>query len=230
MKWYLIGILFLLFSACTKDHPIAVDTSKEFYPMALNNYWIYNVDSISFDDVTLTSDTIHYQVMETLDSTFIDDTNQQAYRLERSRRADSSAAWTITDVWSCNLSNTTAEKVEENLRFIKLSFPVYENKTWAGNKYIHPWDVTEFLSNWSYIYNHINESTDVLGQQFDSTLTVIQKADSNLTEKYFFTEKYARHIGMIFKEEQHVQKQNLLNSWLHPESGFIIRYYLIDHN
>ena len=107
-------------------------------------------ERLSFDDVTLTSDTIHYQVKEELDSTFIDDTGNQAYRIERSRRNDTASFWTITDIWYCNLTSSTAEKVEENLRFIKLSFPMFKNKTWAGNKYIHPWDVTDYLNGWNY--------------------------------------------------------------------------------
>lgn len=217
-------------ASCKKDTTVITDHSPEFSPMSVGKYFIYNVDSISFDDVTMTSDTIHYQVQEILDSVFIDDTGNEAYRIERSRRKDSTDVWLITDVWSCNLSSATSEKVEENLRFIKLSFPIYENRQWAGNKYIHPWDATEYLSDWNYEYKNVNTTALVGSISFDSSLTVIQHIDSNLTEKYFFIEKFARHVGMIYKEEQHVQKQNLDPGWDHPESGFIRRYYLTDHN
>ena len=227
---FCITICILILTSCERHDIKLVDRSAEFFPMQLNKFWIYNVDSISFDDVTLTSDTIHYQVKEELDSTFIDDTGNQAYRIERSRRNDTASFWTITDIWYCNLTSSTAEKVEENLRFIKLSFPMFKNKTWAGNKYIHPWDVTDYLNGWSYLCTNIDVPLTLGTLHFDSTLTVIQNADSNLTEKYFFIEKYARQVGMIYKEEQHVQKQNLDPQWTHPESGYIRRYYLIQYN
>ncbi len=114
-----------------------VDIDKAYFPLQTGKYIIYDVDSIAYSNFFNSTDTFSYQIKEMVDSPYMDASNQTAYAIIRSVRADENSPWILKDIWSANLTDHTAEKVEENLRFIKLDFPVLLNKTWKGNSLIN---------------------------------------------------------------------------------------------
>lgn len=110
-------------------------------------------------------------------------------------------------MWSANLTDHTAERVEENLRFIKMDFPVLLNKSWKGNSLINSDSTLLYLKDWDYEYTEVNTMTTVDTMQFDSIVTVTQLNEQNAIEKLIFLEKYARSVGMIYKEQQNIETQ-----------------------
>lgn len=216
--------LILLNIACHKDSVLPDDrVQKNYFPLRTGQYTVYEVDSVTFDDVTMTSDTVRYQIKELLDTSFIDNTGNTAFRINRMRRKDDADTWTTMDIWSACLTGDMAEKVEENLRFIKLLFPVEEGKNWKGNRYINPSGNLSYLANWDYVYSDVNTVKYVNIGTFDSTVTVTAQNIENLVQKDLEQEIYAADFGLIYKISQHVSKQNVVNSWEHPEKGYIIR-------
>ncbi|MEO6166580.1 MAG: hypothetical protein ABIO46_00320 [Chitinophagales bacterium] len=219
--------MFIFLSACEKSsvdiEPIEID--KSYFPLSSGKYIIYDVDSIVLSDFFDTTDTVHYQVMEQVDSPFLDASNQEAFRIVRSRRNSVGDAWMVTDIWSANLTETTAEKVEENLRFVKLNFPVLLNKTWKGNSHISTDSPLVYLSDWDYKYTEVNVQLQIDTAQFDSVVTVTQHDDENAIQKILYLEKYARNIGLIYKEEQNVETQ----PGQYPD-GYILIMKISEHN
>lgn len=214
---------FLLNISCNKDSMLPEDKVQEdYFPLRTGQYAVYDVDSVTFDDVTMTSDTVRFQLKEFLDTSFIDNSGNTAYRINRMRRKDDADTWTTMDIWSASLSGNTAEKVEENLRFIKLLFPVEEGKSWNGNAYISTTGSLSYLAGWDYVYADVNTIKHVNGTAYDSTVTVTAQNIENLVQKDLEQEIYAVHFGLIYKISQHVSKQNVVNSWAHPEKGYII--------
>ncbi len=216
--------LFLLNVSCNKDSILPDGkVQKDYFPLRVGQYAIYDVDSITFNDVTMTSDTVRYQLKELLDTSFIDNSGDTAYRINRMRRNSDADVWETADMWSAALTGNTAEKIEENLRFIKLLFPAEDGKSWNGNAHINTEGTLSYLANWNYVYSDVNTIKYINGSAYDSTVTVTAQDIENLVQKDLEQEIYAARFGLIYKISQHVSKQNVAGSWAHPEKGYIIR-------
>ena len=58
---------------------------------------------------------------------------------------------------------------------------------------------------WNYEYQNVNDNLSVNGLLFDSTLVVLQNDQLNLISKIYSIEKYAKKIGLIYKEYINVE-------------------------
>jgi hypothetical protein len=120
--------------------------------MEVGKYWIYDVDSIVYNFIvpsTQQIDTFHYQLLESITDTFYDNQNRLNYRLELSTRIDTgnNTPWTFWKVWYCYKSARTFERQEDDLRFMKLVFPIQSDIAWNGNIFI-PVNDTDAFCKW----------------------------------------------------------------------------------
>jgi hypothetical protein len=95
-------------------------------------------------------------------------------------------------VWYANKTSSTAEKVEENIRYIKLVFPSKEGKEWNGNSF-------NTLGSKYYEIVSIDEYEVLNSLAFDSVVTVEQYDQDDFIQYRYEMEKYARNIGLIYK-------------------------------
>jgi len=198
---FFLGILLILIISCKKNQKEpALDVGYEYYPINLGKFIVYQVDSIVFNDFTGTIDTFCYQIKEFIESDFIDNQGRKTQRIERYRRLNDTSLWNIQDVWYSNRTGSTAEKVEENIRFVKLVFPVKINQVWNGNQY-------NYLEPQTYSYKNLHQPYDISIMHFDSTVTVVQKEELNLILDDYIIEVYAKNTGMIYKKFRHLEKQ-----------------------
>jgi hypothetical protein len=197
---YIIVISFLFLSSCKKESELPVDMGYKYFPVTTGHWVIYDVDSISYNDFTSHIDTFRFQIKEIVESVFMDNQGRETQRLERYKRLNDSSAWFLKDVWAENLTNTTAEKVEENIRIVKLIFPPQENDKWDGNLYN-----SNGIQN--YEYKDVHAFYTLHNIAFDSTVSVIQKQEYTLISEKFEKEVYAAHIGMIYKKYVNLTKE-----------------------
>lgn len=178
----------------------------EYFPDKAGQFIIYDVDSIVHNDFTGKVDSFRFQLKELVESIYTDNQGRPTQRIERYKRKNANFEWTLTDVWWANRTSTGAEKVEENVRFIKLIFPVAKDGSWNGN-------AQNTLGNWDYTYSAVHTPVNFFSLSsnlsFDSTVTVVQKNDENLIQKKFYTEIYAKKVGLIFKQIIDVESQNV---------------------
>src|SRR5262245_18708694 len=134
---FILGFVWLL-SGCKKDPVVESppDLGYDYFPVSVGKYIVYDVDSTRYRAIQ--ADTIHavYRIKEQLDSVFTDNQGRTTYKLVRYVKNYSptvsydSMQWTIKDVWVVNIIKTNAEEVEENIRYVKLIFPVAANSSW----------------------------------------------------------------------------------------------------
>lgn len=225
MLCILAGWCVVTYFSCKKSSIQPVPVDESYFPLITGKYIIYDVDSIVISNFFDTTDTTHFELMEQVDSPYMDASNQQAFRIIRSRRNLPADPWVITDIWSAKLTANTAEKVEENLRFVKMNFPVQLNKTWKGNSQINTDSPFVYLADWDYQYTDVNISLEVNNTLYDSVVTVTQYKDINAIQTTFYQEKYAKNIGLIFKEEQNYETQ----PGQYPD-GYILVMKAKEHN
>lgn len=204
-KAFYILLAILLFSlSCTEENlDDTPDIDSSYFPLTEGSYIVYEITEITIDAPSEVYDTVKYECKELIGSPYIDNSGNLYYMLIRYTRDNSGDNWALSDVWSTQIADNSAQQVEENIRYVKLRFPVHLNKSWDGNVFnindAEEYRITEIDAAWS-----INQT------DFDSVLTVVQEADSSLIHKDVKTEKYTKHLGLIYKEETQINSQNVI--------------------
>jgi hypothetical protein len=158
--------------------------------------WItYEITEV--DHNNLGSDTINYWLKEIIKEQFIDNEGDTAYRIERLWKFNETDSYVVKDIWYANLYPTRADKIEENIRFTKLIFPVSAEKRWNGNAF-------NTLEKWEYAYDSLHVAKSINGLQFDSTIRVQQRNVINPFQQIVASEIYGNHIGLIQKSYKNI--------------------------
>jgi hypothetical protein len=197
-------------SSCSKDPAPAPDLGYNYFPDKAGSYIVYNVDSVAYNahaySYPAIRDTFRFQLKEKIQSVYTDNEGRATLRLERYiKRYNPSVPyslmnWTLRNVWAENRTARAAEKVEENVRFVKLAFPVKEGQEWNGNA-----QNTMQAENFSYAFFDITRTIGNI--RFDSVLQVDQYNELDLVHQKYYEEKYARNVGLIYKRVIDIQSQ-----------------------
>lgn len=184
---------------CKKEDTLVVDLHYEYFPVEKGTWIAYKVDSIAYNDFTQTVDTFLFYVKEIVESEFDDNEGRLNQRIERYYKDSLNGNWLINSAWySCKLPQRV-ERVEDNVRYLKMIFPIANNKKWNGNAYNN-------LPPLEYAYKNVHENYSVSNINLDSTLIITQEDEQTLfTEKISF-EVYAKHIGCIYKQHNNISK------------------------
>jgi len=258
---YLFACIFFLFFSCKKNNSprnLSILLGENYFPLEIGKYIVYELDTISWVaqpgmDCVYLKDTSHSFLKEEIIDTYIDNEGNDNFILERYIRFDINEDWRIKDVWNISKSDARIERVEENIRFIKLTFPVEEGIRWNGNAFVDPNISTSFNGNaidvydyWDsdYYYSNVDQSEQIGDLSLDSITTIIQSDNANVQQYNYryAVEKYARNIGLVYKEMQ-ILDHNCCG--FHPdtlqpcldlpwedkaERGFKLVQKIIDHN
>jgi hypothetical protein len=226
-KILLLLVLFSIISffACKKTTLDPVDVGYTYYPVNIGHWIIYEVDSTVWDGFYTDTSALferhyHYYIKEIVESEYYDNEGRLTQRLERYEKLCDTCNWFIKDVWAVNLTASTAERVEENNRFVKLVFPVESSASWDGNAF-------NILGEQYYEYDDLYNLYSIGGSNFDSTITVIEKIDTNAIEASRQYEIYTHNIGMIFRRYRDVKITNFPSYEI--ESGTDYTYKFISY-
>lgn len=214
----------------------------EYFPLEIGKFVSYQVDSTIFDvdgNSTAIINTTSF-VKEEVSDTLRDNEGDLIYRIERFEKTNLDDPWAIKDVWVSKRTEFQAERVEENLRFIKMIFPLAEDATWNGNLYIDDRTIIpiagesiEVFKNWSSELKLLGQPANI-GDLFFDEVTTISHADSeNLIELRQVTEKYAKGVGLVEREMWILDTQEIdqTKPWeLKAEKGYILKQTVMEHN
>jgi len=216
--WFILILIATTYS-CSKDEETVIpDIGYGYAGLEAGKYVVYNVDSFFYDDFTSTIDTSYYQIKEVVDSKFIDLEGEEAFKIIRYRKEIDSTNWVLIDVWNSKITYTNFQKVEENIRFVKLIFPVREDKVWNGNSMNN-------LGEMEYEYTSIDQSETIGGIALNNVLTVLQSPEPNAINQILFEEKYAKGIGMVYKKSMDLTRANPTAFWLGTDITMTLSSY-----
>ncbi|MDF2436272.1 MAG: hypothetical protein K0Q95_648 [Bacteroidota bacterium] len=212
-------VFFAGFVSCKRDPSPVPDLGFNYFPDAVGTYVIYDVDSSSYDNYPVIKTTTKYQLKEKIESIFTDNEGRPTIRLERYIKkynplvAYSAMSWQLRNVWTENKTLKNVEKVEDNVRYIKLIFPVSTEESWNGNaKNTSPEE--------EYKYGFHDLPGEIGNIQFDSVLQVMQYDVASLVHKTYAEEKYARNAGLVYKRFIDVDSQPP-SYWYSPQIPFL---------
>ncbi len=241
----LAGILCFcsVLSCDSEPDNFSIEQGVEYYPLAVGKYWIYEVDSTIFDptgdSMVIFSKTL---VKEEITDTLLDNEGNVSFRYERFERAADTLPWQIRKVFTATMDGNQAIRTEDNLRFIKMTFPLKENAHWNGNAHFDPslivtvaGESLEMFKSWDYQVEELGIS-DAIGTFSFEHVTVIQESDAeNLIELRKSISKYAKDVGLVYRELWILDTQCIEactgQSWEEKaEKGFILRQTILEYN
>jgi hypothetical protein len=191
-----------LLTACKKDDPAPNDLGYAYFPTTVGTWVEYQVDSMWRDDALSVRDSITYQLREKITEHFTDAEGRPCQRITRYVQ-NAEGGWMVHDIWAATANAQAAEKTEENIRRLKLSFPTREGRAWDINVY-------NTVDDLEVAYRDVDEPWSTAGLSFDSTLVVRNTVGPNPIIKRNFEECYAKNVGLVQKywEESESQYSN----------------------
>jgi hypothetical protein len=207
-----------------------------YYPLEIGRFWEYQVDSTIYDPI----EPVYFsstQVREEVVDTFLDLQNHPWYRIERFERASDTLPWEIKQVVAATIRGNEALRLEDDLTFVKLHFPLTPFKSWNGNKYFDPSTVIfisseplEMFKSWDYRVL----ATGAPDMGYSDVIAIQQAGSENLLERRYSLEKYARDTGLIFRELEILDDTSTLDEnipWEQKaERGFKLKQTLLKIN
>ena len=179
----------------TNDH--------SYFPQITGNWIKYDVREINIDSPSNLYDTSNYQLKDVTSDAFADNSGDTCYRIERYQRVNDTMPWIIKKVFVTKIKDNSAIWTEDNITQIKIKFPAEINNSWDGNVY-------DTLGSQIFKITEVDKKENINSLDFDSVLTVIQRDEENLIEKYYTAEKYGKRKGLIYKEDIKITSMNIV--------------------
>ena len=218
-KASIVSVIALFFFAACNEKKILLTSPElmEYWKPAVGKYVTYRLDSTVPASFGTSLIVRSYKVRDLVDAEIVDGLGRKAYRILR----------TITDTngvapYRNNATFMTVpvgtdwiEHVDNNLRYMKLRWPVRDGFEWKGHSFIDAGSINSpflYLADWNYTYQNVAQPYTVLGKKFDNTITVLQR-DENFPEgpfnpmaykqRNYGLEIYGKGVGLIYKEFLH---------------------------
>jgi hypothetical protein len=247
-------VALLVIMSCKKTPYIypAPPLTAYFMPLQVGKYITYRMDSLTFYYYGQSDTVTSYLAKDSVEAAVTDNLGRPGWLIVRYLSdTTGTAPWTPTESYLVTATAGDIEVVENNLRFIKLTFPIVENNSWNGNSYLpfNPYqDLFLFSSTeninpgtWNFAYQHVNKPFSVNDKQYDSTATVLEVADSSNVPIFdpstfasvtYWSEVYAKNIGLIFRRTRLWEYQAPTPDGLQSgyKIGFELTLSMIDHN
>ncbi len=230
-----------------------------FMPLQVGKYVTYRLDSLTFYYYGQKDTITRYLAKDSVEAAIMDNLGRPSWIITRYLSDTTGAQWAPNESYVVTPTTQTVEVVENNLRFLKLAFPMDEGFSWAGNTYLpsNPYsdptsqDYFDFsgalnlnLQRWNYTYQNVNKPFQAGPRVYDSTITILQVNDSgnvfnnapvidtSFASKTYWTETYARNIGLVYRHTAlwEWQPPTPNNTQVGYKLGFELTLTIVDHN
>lgn len=184
-------IILSILSSCNETKEIGPEVlGYDFYPINAGEYKIYDVKEIRYQISGF--DTSYYQLRETIFDS-IPALDQITYLIRRDIRASESEEWESDSLWTATRTANYLSITENNIPFIKLTFPVTLGREWDGNSLNSRGEVT-------YYYQTL-ENPAIDSVSIDNHIRVIiENIEENVTGIDLKSEVYVRDVGLVEKD------------------------------
>ncbi len=211
---YLVVLVFL-FSSCEEENTTPPpEVGYSYFPLVTGSERIYQVDSLAYDNnAGITDiDTFRYYYREQVGEVYSASNGESWFMIYRSFADTLDGNWLVSNTWRALQNELYAQQNEDNRVFVKMVFPVKENKSWNGNM---------FNALDAITYRYI--STEVPYNHFANTIVIQMENDSNAIEVIRRNEQYAKDVGLVYL------KYDSLNTQVSGTRGFRKQYRLIQY-
>lgn len=239
--WILPLMMIVFFSACKKSEEHKVVPLSEYYPLEVGKYVSYQLDSLVFINFGTKDTVITYQVKHEVNAAVTDNLGRPAYRIFRYIRKTHTDPWVSDNTFMAVPTDFSVEFIENNMRFLKMQSPLKNGYTWKGHTYIDTYSLNSevrYLDNWDYVYDSLGLPTTVGLFNLEDAVKVHHRdeiiGDPSNPDSYSEInrgeEKYAKGIGLIYRNFLHVEYQPPTPGRGGYKQGYGVTLTMIDHN
>ena len=240
---YLLVVV-IFFTACKKEsEEFKTISISDYATLTVGKYVTYSLDSLVYINFGATEAHRFYEVKYLTADSLTDLLGRKAFRIVRYIRTLPSGTFTPDNTFLAVNTGTSFEFTENNLRYLKLTQPIKNDRTWKGNSAI---DVTsvgtdlQYLADWDYTYKDVEQPKKIGTYNLTNTITVNQIDEAvnlpvipagqpnqtNIASKDFSKEIYAKGIGLVQREFVHFEYQLAFPGYV----GYGIKLVMVDHN
>ncbi|MGB0390981.1 MAG: hypothetical protein ACPGD5_05395 [Salibacteraceae bacterium] len=223
-----VGAIFILvcfvFGSCTKTEYKEIDFGYDYYPISVNDYKTFTVDCLVYNDFTLTTDTFNFFIKDLVKSKKLDEGGRTVYRIERYRK-DNQTDWEIQKVWTSVFEGQFVEEQFDNIRTVKLAFPVRSGYSWDGN-------ARNILESEDFTYSSNTIDTVINNVTLKNTRKIehYYKTDPLQIETAIAYEHYTLQIGLVNRFETFVKRFTTgVPGEPVIDSGYAVSYNILDY-
>lgn len=231
-------------TSTTQDYDL--EMGFEYYPLEVGKYLIYKKELKTYDiegaGVEIV-ETTNY-VKEELIGTTLDNQGESIFIIERFEKQNLNDEWLIQNVWTVKATDNRIEETSENIKLVKMIFPLQEGKNFDATLFVDENTLVEVASenieiykNWDAEILTVDQAENIGSLSFDNVTTISYADDENLIEKRYALSKYAKDIGLVYQEDWFLdfQPQNgdFLESTPWEEKarmGYILKKTLLEYN
>jgi hypothetical protein len=230
----------VFFASCKKNDDGIADPTRNYFPLTFGKYVTYEVDSIYYDEDLCTQYRIKSQLKYVVTDTFTDRrtlNNRLWYILDVFSRPYDGALWRPHSVVLLNPTTNSLDWAQNQVKYVKMMFPIKEGMKWAGNKYAPVNDAQfSFLQNWNYEYKNVQQSYNTNYLNFDNTVTVLENDESVnypdvdtgvAAHRIYSKSVYAYNVGLVYRELTYTTYKAYNAQCL---NGYSVVMRAIDHN
>ncbi len=197
--------MIVLLMGCAEDESIVIERDSDFFPLAVGNYHLYQVNETQYTPLDPPVDLIYDLMLSVVDS-FENTSGGITYVINRSRKDEGQNSFSYLDTWSARVELSQIVVNEGNIPFVRLAFPLVKGKQWNGNALNILGGEQSCGANPTFscdIYKIENEEVpfELNGEILTETIDVLQNNNTDLiVKKDVRKEIYARNIGLVYKE------------------------------
>lgn len=192
-KCIIFGLLFIIILSCDKSGTEPID-SYQYYPLDLGRYQIYQVQETIYSAGQKNPIITAWQEKDEVDRISATTENAVTYIIARYKRNTANDYWQKFKEFAVTKSPDKILTNLDNQTVFSLVFPVDYKLKWNGNLYNN-------LDEQNYQYKDINMPSTVDKLSFEKTLTVVERRDTSIIDRYIGIKKYALGTGLIFDEQ-----------------------------
>lgn len=183
-------LLFPFCFSCKKDSPQPTDIGLEYFPSEQGITMVYEIDSIVYNSFTLSVDTFEFDQKEVYANEMTDDGGRNVMLVQRWNR-NPNDRWVEVKNWQFHKDNFAVETQEDNLRKVKLVFPISDGSSWDVN-------VRNTLEKFEVDLSG-PKTESINGRNFSETITVdyVDEADPLMLDVERKYERYAKGVGLV---------------------------------
>ncbi|MEO7309900.1 MAG: hypothetical protein ABIX01_05860 [Chitinophagaceae bacterium] len=244
--WSAFIVLILAASCKEKNIELTSPALDEYWKPTVGKYIVYRIDSTVSTNFGVSLTVHSYRVKDLVDAEVVDGLGRKAYRILRSITDTNGvdAYKPNASFYAVPVGTEWIELVDNNLRFMKLRWPIRDGFEWKAHSFIDATSINStvrYLADWNYAYQNIAQPYTVLTKKFDNTVTVMQK-DETIPEgpfspaaykqRNYGVEVYAKGIGLIYKDFLHYiyQPPTPTRAGYYEDESFGIRLRVIEYN
>ncbi|GHB73946.1 hypothetical protein [Persicitalea jodogahamensis] len=178
----------------------------DYFPVETGRYIEYEINEVRYNVTSPVPARTTYFLREVYGQSFPGSTGIEQFPVQRYKKPRPEASWTLDSVWTAYRIPDRAVRVENNVAFVKLAFPLTDQSTWNGNM----------------LNARVPESYQVqfdapfpARNDFPKSLSVVQRRDSSLVSVNKRIEVYAPGVGLVYREDtslEYCQETNCIGS------------------